>query len=350
MSRSAFEAVLAHKFYNDVETDRFWAACIADAKSASKVLKSLSDSFPLPKCLRHVKRIRRVEVDEHRSSLHVLLCSAEELDSLQVPDCQRLLESRNISTTLFSEYLPVDVPMSAPLTLQQWTKVNQCWPCAWHEDKKMTLIREGKLFSPADLDYVHSGMQVAIQVAKHARASGQSPIGAVLVDPAQQKVLGVGTDESLPTPMPFSSQRSAEMLDPVSQAAHSLKHAVMMCIDDLARQQGGGAWAKTPHSDNLQAFRGPLPSASRVDRKETGVRAPYLCTGYDLFVTREPCVMCSMALVHSRIGRVFYGAMSRTDGALGSQFLLHCEPGLNHHFDVYRQVCEDECMQLWPHR
>ncbi|KAJ3280629.1 adenosine deaminase, tRNA-specific 3 [Blyttiomyces sp. JEL0837] len=32
----------------------------------------------------------------------------------------------------------------------------------------------------------------------------------------------------------------------------------------------------------------------------------YLCSGYDLFITREPCVMCSMALVHSRIRRVYY--------------------------------------------
>ena len=32
----------------------------------------------------------------------------------------------------------------------------------------------------------------------------------------------------------------------------------------------------------------------------------YYLTGYDLIIYREPCIMCAMALVHSRVRRVFY--------------------------------------------
>ena len=32
----------------------------------------------------------------------------------------------------------------------------------------------------------------------------------------------------------------------------------------------------------------------------------YYLTGYDLYIFREPCIMCAMALVHSRVRRVFY--------------------------------------------
>jgi len=42
-----------------------------------------------------------------------------------------------------------------------------------------------------------------------------------------------------------------------------------------------------------------------------------------------------MALVHSRIGRVFYLNYSE-DGALGTRYKLHTMPALNHCFDVYR--------------
>lgn len=42
-----------------------------------------------------------------------------------------------------------------------------------------------------------------------------------------------------------------------------------------------------------------------------------------------------MALLHSRIRRVFY-LVSRSDGALGSRYKLHAAKLLNHHFEVYR--------------
>jgi len=47
-----------------------------------------------------------------------------------------------------------------------------------------------------------------------------------------------------------------------------------------------------------------------------------------------------MALVHSRIGRVFYTDSSK-DGALGTTYKLHTLTALNHHFDVYRCMLPD---------
>ena len=62
-----------------------------------------------------------------------------------------------------------------------------------------------------------------------------------------------------------------------------------------------------------------------------------------------------MALVHSRIYRVFYGC-PYSQGALGSKYLLHTQKGINHHFDVYK-VPMKECQELynappitWPAR
>ncbi|CAK9303377.1 unnamed protein product [Gordionus sp. m RMFG-2023] len=72
----------------------------------------------------------------------------------------------------------------------------------------------------------------------------------------------------------------------------------------------------------------------------------YLCTNYHLFTTREPCIMCSMALVHARIRRVFYGTESKY-GALGSNgVMLHTIKSLNHNFEVYKHLMLEECLAL----
>ncbi|KAL3925942.1 MAG: hypothetical protein SGPRY_003529 [Prymnesium sp.] len=75
----------------------------------------------------------------------------------------------------------------------------------------------------------------------------------------------------------------------------------------------------------------------RADRGEH-----HLCAGCDAFVTVEPCAMCAMALVHSRIARVFYAIPSLERGALGSRFMLHTEASVNHHFQVVRGLLETE--------
>ena len=54
-----------------------------------------------------------------------------------------------------------------------------------------------------------------------------------------------------------------------------------------------------------------------------------------------------MALVHSRIRRVFYGCTDSVTGALGSSYKVHTQVGLNHHFEVFRGVLEEECWTVF---
>ena len=49
-----------------------------------------------------------------------------------------------------------------------------------------------------------------------------------------------------------------------------------------------------------------------------------------------------MALLHSRIGRVWYALPDRQSGALGSRYRVHTQPGLNHKFLVYRYLLQTE--------
>ncbi len=65
-----------------------------------------------------------------------------------------------------------------------------------------------------------------------------------------------------------------------------------------------------------------------------------------LYVTIEPCSMCTGALVLSRIGRVVFGAHDPKTGAFGSVVNIAQHPKLNHQIDMMHGVLGDECGAL----
>src|SRR5690242_21784522 len=64
-------------------------------------------------------------------------------------------------------------------------------------------------------------------------------------------------------------------------------------------------------------------------------------TECDLYVTKEPCVMCAGALVHTRVRRVIFGCADPVAGAAGSVMNLLQMPGLNHRCDIASGVLQD---------
>ena len=65
-----------------------------------------------------------------------------------------------------------------------------------------------------------------------------------------------------------------------------------------------------------------------------------------LYVTLEPCVMCSGAMIHSRIGTVVYGASDEKTGAAGSLLDVLRHPGMNHQVNVMGGVLAPACSEM----
>ena len=65
-------------------------------------------------------------------------------------------------------------------------------------------------------------------------------------------------------------------------------------------------------------------------------KIPYLLSGCIAILSHEPCTMCSMALLHSRIDAVIFYNSNKCSGALGSNCHLHSMDSLNHRFPVYK--------------
>lgn len=137
-----------------------------------------------------------------------------------------------------------------------------------------------------DTDY----MQQALELAAQAAAAGEVPVGAVVVH--EGVVVGRGFNQ------------------PISRADPSA-HAEIMALRDAG-----------------QAL------------------ANYRLADCDLYVTLEPCVMCSGAIIHARIRRVVFGATDPKTGACGSVIDLFAETRLNHHATVTAGVKAPESVAL----
>lgn len=65
-----------------------------------------------------------------------------------------------------------------------------------------------------------------------------------------------------------------------------------------------------------------------------------------IYITLEPCPMCSGAIVQARIPRVVYGAKSPKAGFGGSIINILQMEALNHRCDVTSGICEKESAEL----
>ncbi|MGF1483212.1 MAG: nucleoside deaminase [Opitutales bacterium] len=113
--------------------------------------------------------------------------------------------------------------------------------------------------------------------------------------------------------------------------------AVIECggyVVGAAHNQVAGAADPTAHAEILA-----ITQAARAigDWRLNGAR---------LFVTKEPCPMCSGASIMARLKEVIYAVRDPKMGCLGGATSLHEVPGLNHRLKVRSGVLEAECKEL----
>lgn len=108
-----------------------------------------------------------------------------------------------------------------------------------------------------------------------------------------------------------------------------LKHPIMECISTIAEQE----------------------LAARQKRKSSDVRENnYLCLNYHVYTTHEPCTMCAMALVHSRISQLVYIKPSKKTGGIGKESghgeMIHLSCSLNWKFEAFMYLDSDVASQV----
>ena len=102
--------------------------------------------------------------------------------------------------------------------------------------------------------------------------------------------------------------------------AHAALRAIGMAALRLAAAEHETA-ATTPSSlDSIESGlfldKPMLPEETAVFEGEALPAGGYLCHNLEIYLTHEPCVMCSMALLHSRFGKVVFGKRMPLTGGL----------------------------------
>lgn len=135
-------------------------------------------------------------------------------------------------------------------------------------------------------------MDLALDEARAAAVRGETPVGAVLHDPATNAVIA------------RDGNRTREHNDPTA-------HAEVLVIR---------AGARTLAQERL--------------------------TGLDLYVTLEPCAMCAGAIAQARIGRLYYGASDPKSGGVAAGARVFSHPQCHHRPDIYDGIGATEAAAL----
>lgn len=132
-------------------------------------------------------------------------------------------------------------------------------------------------------------MKEALRLAEEAAEEGEVPVGAVAV--WDGKIVGRGRNRR-------------------EKDKNALAHAEIEAINQACRILGGWRLWKC-----------------------------------DLYVTLEPCPMCTGAIINSRIKKLVYGASDNKAGSVGSVVNLFDLP-YNHKPEIVKGVCQEECSEI----
>jgi tRNA(adenine34) deaminase len=72
----------------------------------------------------------------------------------------------------------------------------------------------------------------------------------------------------------------------------------------------------------------------------------YRLEGCELYCTLEPCAMCAGAILHARVRRLIYAAADPKAGACGSVLSVLNHPQLNHKVELTSGILADECSAM----
>uniref|UniRef100_A0A182JRP8 CMP/dCMP-type deaminase domain-containing protein n=1 Tax=Anopheles christyi TaxID=43041 RepID=A0A182JRP8_9DIPT len=352
--------ILGDEFTQPIPLVEVYVGRVAESRHLSQLVPALARILPIG-TLYHLKRVNRdgtiilAPVDQLNEKLSVAGHVKGEAEQNSIESClSRFLQNeanleRPVVDGLCVQLKVVPVPATQPLLRWQYEAANKLWPCKFHPNRHHEALYSNTLFGLEEASAHRRLMELCLRLSENFESR---PFGVCVNPQIGGRIVAIASGHS---------------------DHHPIWHCPMVLIDMVAVSQNGGIWNRKHLDDERKCvatdgyhYGGIDPQFERFVRERygemvclgaeptrtgtthrpvDGVAAednlakygPYLCTGYDVYLTHEPCIMCAMALVHSRARRVFFHH-STTRGALGTLVKLHTVKDLNHHYEVFRIV------------
>ncbi|KAJ7600982.1 hypothetical protein C8J56DRAFT_23032 [Mycena floridula] len=258
-----------------IPREKAWVVDVPDSRQLGPLLKWLKLNKLDDGELGHLKRIRK----QNEKATFLITTSST------VPDLPSDLN--------LPEAYQVDVPTSSAQTQNSLALKSTLWPTMYTPRRK----GEPEPWSRGKVNWAWQSVRTLVEAASKSLHDGELPIVAY-VPPSYE-------DEE--------SQVDAIAFDTRTSTSNPLRHAVLNLVRQIADLHSSSL---APDSDDVVNGRG------------------YLLTSRTIFLTHEPCIMCSMALLHSRVKEVIYLVPMPETGGCGGATCLPFLQGVNHRFTV----------------
>jgi tRNA-specific adenosine deaminase 3 len=274
----------------------YWI-CSIDPKNTPKLLTLLKSKFEFTsETLRHLKRMQKIKLND-KFVLKVIICPCDsDFETYTHDDLSNLIKTflNQEDIKLEKKYIPMNKPFDKEIN-QEWS--DKYWPLLW---KGNPIIQElNEINRTINIKKIRKYVNILANLSE--LQDKELPIVTIFVNPATDTIVATRYDERT--------------------SVNPIKHTIMDAITEIANAELKRREARKiqdPHSNN------------------------YLCLNYHVYTTHEPCAMCSMALVHSRISQLVYLKSSVKTGGIGKNSghgeMIHISCALNWKFEAFQYI------------
>lgn len=330
-----YEEVLPDSFYEDPEFIKIYSLKVP-VKLANEFSGLINDDqftrrFP------HIKRMRKLVIKEKdlESSNSSINSDDKEIEILigETKNCLPIKADNYLrENSIDKVWNVIEVPKNPPLTREKFSQLSKIWPLSFLKPRFNPEILSDQTQRESD-----KLVKLACKVGEFAHSNGNPPRGCIIT--LKGKIVAIGEDSR--------------------NSSYPWMHSVMKAIDNFSKRVNSSSSSIEKMNNSLEYKQGNSNQEKEFQRKENDLdhstiissrykisdneilpdselKDQYLCTNGTVYLSHEPCISCSMALVHSRVSRVFYMFEDKEKGFLGSNYKLHCVSELNHHYRVFK--------------
>lgn len=294
--------------FDRIDEETMIVGIVKDRKQTKDILRRLEELYPWNNSLKHIRRLNQLD-----DQLEILLYPKDFLDSKEKLEFEQnyFHSDRFFTTKIPSKPFRFQFEYLNYLKTSRWKNIsfrlnrtneilieNKSFDQQHFQILQIFKVKKRRLFFASEANETKEiDLNCSLLFEELEDEHGSSSRFALIRNDSNGEIYSIGKDHREENP---------------------LEHSTMIAIDLLSSK-------RFYQRENL-----------RPKQFETNEKSVHLLNGLSIYLTDEPCLMCSMSLLHSRISSVFFIKKNLHFGSLTSNYHLHRLKQTNHRFHVYQ--------------